>query len=116
MHHEATPEMRRVCTPYAIASRSVPVERWSYVLTADVDRGCRRLLFGRLGVSLAVIAAVLAGTAAFPILLPWLPTHDFSTKGFVLGVLVALPFVLLSLQGSTDAAWWYSPAEPSPRC
>jgi uncharacterized membrane protein YphA (DoxX/SURF4 family) len=28
----------------------------------------------------------------FPILLPWIPTHNFSTKGFLLGVLAAIPF------------------------
>jgi len=38
------------------------------------------------------LAAVLAGIVLFPILLPWLPTHNFSTKGFILGGLAALPF------------------------
>lgn len=39
-------------------------------------------------------ASVFAGTMAFPILLPWLPTKDFSSKGFILGGIVILPFVL----------------------
>ena len=50
--------------------------------------------------------AVLAGTVLFPILLPWLPTHEFSTKGFVLGLLVAAPFALAAYLGSSGDAWW----------
>ncbi|HTY51741.1 MAG TPA: carbon monoxide dehydrogenase, partial [Methanomicrobiales archaeon] len=38
-----------------------------------------------------VVIAVLAGTALFPLLLPVIPTKDFSTKGFILGVLVMIP-------------------------
>jgi hypothetical protein len=44
--------------------------------------------------SLAAVAAILAGNVLFPILLPWIPTHNFSTKGYVLGALAALPFAL----------------------
>jgi hypothetical protein len=51
-------------------------------------------------------AAVLAGTVLFPILLPWIPTHDFSTKGFILGGLVALPFALSVLWRHPDWTWW----------
>jgi hypothetical protein len=42
-------------------------------------------------------AALLAGAVLFPILLPWLPSHDFSFKGWILGVLVMLPFVVNNL-------------------
>jgi hypothetical protein len=49
---------------------------------------------------------VVAGTVLFPILLPWLPTHNFSTKGFILGGLVALPFALAEfLVHPTWTAW-----------
>jgi hypothetical protein len=44
--------------------------------------------------SLAAVVAVLTGVVLFPILLPWIPTHNFSTKGFILGALAALPFAL----------------------
>jgi hypothetical protein len=105
-HHEATPEMRRV--RYTLRDRLalIPIEIVISLPPMLIAAAVVYFLGGWVS-SLAVIAAVLAGTAAFPILLPWLPTHDFSTKGFLLGVLVALPFVLLSLQGNTDAAWWY---------
>ena len=56
--------------------------------------------------SLAAIAAVLAGTVLFPILLPWIPTHNFSTKGFILGGLVALPFALSVFRRHPDWTWW----------
>jgi hypothetical protein len=38
-------------------------------------------------------------------LLPWLPTSDFSVKGFILGGLVALPFALRILLGDADPGW-----------
>jgi hypothetical protein len=39
-------------------------------------------------------------------LLPWLPTREFSSKGFILGGVVALPLALAALWGSPSAAWW----------
>ena len=43
----------------------------------------------------------------FPILLPWLPAHDFSVKGFILGGAVILPFALLAVfSHNPDAAVW----------
>jgi hypothetical protein len=44
--------------------------------------------------ALAAITAVLAGTVLFPALLPFIPTHDFSTKGLILGEIVAIPFAV----------------------
>jgi len=105
-NHEATPEMRRV--RYALRDRLaiIPIEIVMSLPPMLIAAAILYLLGGWVS-ALAVIAAVLAGNALFPILLPWLPTHDFSTKGFVLGVVVALPFVLLSLQSNADAAWWF---------
>jgi hypothetical protein len=34
-----------------------------------------------------------------------LPFKDFSVKGFVLGLLVMLPFIIISLATSQDALW-----------
>ena len=36
----------------------------------------------------------LPGTVLFPALLPYIPTQDFSTKGLILGLIVAIPFAL----------------------
>jgi hypothetical protein len=49
-------------------------------------------LLAGLVAGLASVAAVLAGTVLFPALLPYIPTHDFSMKGFILGAVVAIPF------------------------
>ena len=105
-NHTATPEMRRV--RYTLRDRLalVPVEVIMSLPPMLIAAALIYFVGGWMS-SLAVVAAVLAGSAVFPILLPWLPTHDFSTKGFALGAVVALPFVVLSLQGNTDAAWWY---------
>jgi hypothetical protein len=56
--------------------------------------------------SLAAVTAVFAGIVLFPILLPWLPTHNFSTKGFILGGLAALPFAVSVLLRHPDWTWW----------
>jgi hypothetical protein len=44
--------------------------------------------------ALAAVTAVLAGTVLFPALLPHIPTRDFSTKGLILGFIVAVPFAV----------------------
>lgn len=49
------------------------------------------------------MAAVLAGAALLPVFLPWLPTTDFSSKGFILGDIVALPFAFTAFE--SGAAW-----------
>ena len=58
----------------------------------------------------AFLSAILAGLVAFPIVMPWIPTRDFSSKGLVLGGLVALPFAVSSLLGSPGSPWWQQAA------
>jgi len=104
-HHEATPEMRQV--HFALGDRLavIPVEivgGLSWMLVAAVIA----FFFGGWLSSLVAVAMMLAGVALFPIVLPWLPTHDFSSKGFILGVALALPLAFMSLQGNADAVWW----------
>ena len=48
---------------------------------------------------------MLAAIVLFPILLPWLPSHDFSVKGFFLGLVVMLPFMVQSWTNSTGPLW-----------
>jgi hypothetical protein len=40
--------------------------------------------------ALGIASASIAGLVGFPLLLPWLPSEDFSVKGFFLGGLVGL--------------------------
>ena len=102
---QATPEMRRVRFTLRDRLVLIPVELVHFLLPT-LALAVVLLLLGQVLVSASVVAAVLSGAALFPILLPWLPTIDFSAKGFILGGLVALPFALATLLGGADATWW----------
>ena len=88
---KATPEMRTVV--FSVYDRIVltPVELVHVALPAIVIAAVLLLLSGPVA-ALAAIVAVVAGTVLFPVLLPFIPTQDFSTKGLLLGGVVAIPF------------------------
>lgn len=94
--HQATPEMRRVRFNLKDRLVLIPVELVAALLPL--------LLLVLIG-SKGVVAAILAGTFLFPILLPWIPTHDFSAKGFILGGLIAIPFAVSALLSNPESAW-----------
>ncbi len=102
--HEATDEMRRV--RFTLRDRIVlaPVELFLIPKTLLVAIIGISLIGGYMGV-FAAIAAILAGTVLFPMLLPLLPTKDLSTKGFILGFLVTLPFSWNAFV-APDTIWW----------
>ena len=89
--HTATREMRTV--RFTLADRLIlaPVELVHIALPALAAAVILFILAGPVA-ALAAVAAVLAGTVLFPALLPAIPTRDFSTKGFFLGAVVAIPF------------------------
>ncbi len=93
----ATPEMRQVRFTLRDRITLIPVELVAVLLPLLL-----LILIGAKG----PVAAILVGTVLFPILLPWIPTHDFSTKGFILGGIVALPFVVSAFLKSPDSALW----------
>ena len=101
----AAPDMRRV--RFALSDRVVliPVELVHVILPMLVVTAILYLVGGVLW-SAGAVAATLAGVVLFPVVLPWLPTRDFSTKGFILGGVVALPFAIARISGSLDVAWW----------
>jgi hypothetical protein len=101
--HQATPEMRRVRFTLWDRMVLIPVELVHNLLLTAIAAIVLFLTVGPLAAA-GVVAAVLAGIVLFPILLPWIPTRDFSSKGFILGGLVALPFALGALLGQPDAA------------
>ena len=103
--HEATDEMRRVGFSLRDRLTLIPVEIVSQILITVIIGLVFYLMGGILG-ALGAIAAVFTGQVLFPTLLPWIPTPNFSTKGFILGLLVALPFVLLRLTSGADVAIW----------
>jgi len=96
--HQATPEMRRVSFGLRDRLVLIPVEL-VYVLIP-------LLLVGILLRFPGAVASILAGVVLFPILLPWIPTHDFSTKGLILGEAVQPPFVLAALLSQPMPVWW----------
>jgi hypothetical protein len=92
----ATNEMRRV--RYTLRDRIVliPVELvfvLPWLILAVILR------------SAPVVLALLAGVVFFPILLPWLPTHNFSVKGWILGMVVVIPFVLKGVLAGSPLNW-----------
>jgi hypothetical protein len=103
--HKATPEMRLVRFTLADRLALIPVEL-THTLLPTLVVAAILYLIGGLVFSLAALAAVFTGIVLFPILLPWIPTHNFSTKGFILGGVVALPFVLLAFFQHPDWSWW----------
>ena len=103
--HRATPEMRRVRFTLRDRLIMIPVELVHVLLPLLIAAAVVFFISGPVA-SAAVAAAILAGVVLFPILLPWLPTRDFSSKGFILGGVVALPFALATFLRNPDAAWW----------
>lgn len=88
-----TPEMRRVEFPVRDRIVLAPVELVHVALPAIVVAAVLWFLAGPAA-GLAAISAVVAGTVLFPVLLPFIPTQDFSTKGLLLGGVVAIPFAM----------------------
>ena len=103
---QATPEMRQVRFPLRDRLTLIPIELIGIPLLI-IAIVAVKLLFFRSSLLYEALAAVLAGVTVFPILLPWLPAHDFSVKGFILGGAVILPFALLAVfSHNPDAAVW----------
>lgn len=88
---KATPEMRTVHFPVQDRIILAPVELVHVIVPTIIISSILWFLAGPVA-SLAAITAVLTGTVLFPALLPFLPTQDFSTKGLILGSIIALPF------------------------
>jgi hypothetical protein len=103
-NHAATDEMRSVRFTLADRLAVAPIEVVHAALPTIAVTFALYFLAGSVS-ALAALAAVLAGTVLFPALLPYLPTRDFSTKGLVLGGLVALPFAYLFASTPALPGW-----------
>ncbi|KPK64450.1 carbon monoxide dehydrogenase [candidate division WOR_3 bacterium SM23_42] len=104
-NYKATPEMRRVRFNLLDRLILIPVEVTHMLLPAIIITVFLYLVSGPLA-ALAILAIVVANLIIFPILLPWIPTPNFSTKGFLLGSIVAIPFFLLAFFDNPLAEWW----------
>lgn len=101
--HTATPAMRRVEFPVADRLVLTPVE---LVIALPMFLAAIVLWFLAGPVAaLAAVATILTGTVLFPILLPFIPTRDFSTKGMILGAVVALPFAFSAGTSPALPSW-----------
>ena len=103
---QATPEMRRIRFTLLDRLVLIPVELVHYLVPALILAIAMFLIGGFRGF-LGVTTTVLAGIVLFPILLPWIPTPNFSTKGFFLGGLAALPFVFDVFVNHQHQPLWY---------
>jgi hypothetical protein len=104
MTHTATPEMRTVQFPMRERIVLIPVELVHVALPTIIIAVALWFLAGPVA-ALAAISAVIAGTVVFPILLPYLPSKDFSIKGLLLGGVVALPFVYAFASAPALPGW-----------
>jgi hypothetical protein len=100
--HTATPEMRRVRFGLSDRAALVPVDLTQALLPMAVGAAAVFLLGGPVA-ALAVVVAVLAGLVLFPLLLPWLPTREFASKGLILGGVAAVPFVAAALAAESES-------------
>jgi hypothetical protein len=102
----ATPAMREVRFDLGDRVVLIPVELRSVALYTVIAAIALWFIGGWLAAG-SLIAAVLAGTVLFPVLLPYLPTADFSTKGLSLGIVVAAPFAVSAfLSAGPGAPLW----------
>lgn len=98
-------EMRKVTFPLRDRIVLIPVEIvQSFIIMAVA--ALVLFLIGGLIPAMMAISVVLAGAVLFPILMPWLPTRDFSSKGIVLGLIIALPFMALTILNRGSDPYW----------
>jgi hypothetical protein len=96
----ANPEMRRVRFNLKDRLVLIPVEikAFLFIIIAVILAG---LFTQEIWKSLQIFGILITGLVLFPILLPWIPTRDFTTKGFLLGgvaviMLYSLPSYLMN--------------------
>jgi len=92
--HHATPQMRQVRFNLKDRMTLVPVDLVN-LLPYMLGAGALFYFLSGWSWALGIVAAILAGTVLFPALLFCLPTRDFSSKGYILGFLTALPFAVI---------------------
>lgn len=103
--YKATPEMRQVSFNTKDRLTLVSTEFVQSLIPIIVLAVPLYFLNGSLS-ALAVTMAFIGAVVLFPVLLPWIPTPNFSTKGFILGVIIALPCTIVDFIGNTDFALW----------
>lgn len=109
--HQATPAMRKVEFPLRDRLVLIPVDFVHLVLPGLLVALVFYFLLGGLLPALAVLTVLLSAGILFPILLPWIPSNNFSTKGYFLGLLSALPFAVSVFVRHPDWTWYHQSAQ-----
>jgi len=102
--HTATPEMRRVRFTFWDRLVLTPIELTHIVLPTLIAALILYLLAGPFAAFIAILIA-FTGAVLFPVLYPFIPTQDFSTKGLILGAIVTIPFAATIAAGSELLLW-----------
>ncbi len=103
---QATPEMRRV--QFGLRDRLAVVHvEFVHSILPMLIAAAVAFFIGGLIAAAGIAATIFAGAVFFPVLLPWLPTRDFSSKGFVLGWIVTLPFAIAAYLASATVPVWF---------
>lgn len=97
-------EMRQVRFDLRDRLVLIPVEVKAILLPMIVAAVIFYFVGGAFSV-IALVVSLFSGIALFPVLLPWLPTKDFSSKGLILGIAVAIPFAYSIIINSGRALW-----------
>lgn len=114
---KADPAMRLVTFPLGERAVLIPIELRAtakpFALLSIVclilagilgqDRFPANLFHDGLFAVIALFAAVVTGAVLGPLLLPWLPGRAFSTKGFFVGLLMAI--LLIVIRGVDVRVW-----------
>lgn len=102
--YTATPEMRRMKFTFWDRLVLTPIELVHVIKPTLIAAIVLYLLAGPFGALIAVVTA-FAGTVLFPVLLPFIPTYDFSTKGMILGGIVTIPLAAFIVTNSALPLW-----------
>jgi len=103
--HKTTLEMRQVKFNFIDRLILIPVELIHFMIPILII-ALLLYLVGDFLFAAGAAVAILAGVVLFPILLPWIPTPNFSTKGFVLGGVVAIVFSVLLMFNNQELKLW----------
>ena len=81
-----------------------------FFLVSFLERGGQSLasaLNHTLFSGLAILTAIVAGAVLTPLLLPWLPGRAFSLKGFSVGLVLAVIFLVIQKSYRLEAIAWF---------
>jgi len=93
---KADEKMRTVTFPMKERLVLIPVELKNFFIYALAFCILGYLTAGPFGL-MVVLSIYLGGLVLFPILFPYLPTKDYSTKGMFVGGLISIPLIAVAL-------------------